>query len=313
VEAHVDAKFAEFESRLGIGLMMRSAGAIGGGQSSTDALLKRSNLLAIEAMEHANDAFEQNRQRLLSEFQVAVAAGNKTMDQLLGQTLGEVIDPESRAKLQEALSLIQNAEQEDPYSVAALLQHFQVNYLLDPSDRPGRRRLMDRAIALLDMPTDDRERLQLAEATYYRGLSSDPVDYASLMKARTMFQELGRNEYVQQIDAQMVAGQGAPQAPGPIGNIPSLAGRWSIQFGSGEQEVVDIYPDGTLRGTLQRGWERHTVTGQWAFDPSMATLGIQTLVDNYMPVANQLRIRGTQGGGYFGVDARGMNFVMSRG
>ncbi len=143
--------------------------------------------------------------------------------------------------------------------------------------------------------------------------NSEPIDMAKVGTTRMMFQELGRNEYVQQIDMLMGAGQAAPPPPSPEGNVPSFAGRWSIRFGSGEQEVVDIFPNGTFQGVLQEGLLQHTVTGQWVFDPSMGILGIQMLVDNYMPIANQLQIRGMQGNAYFGVDARGTNFVMSRG
>jgi hypothetical protein len=306
-QERVDAEFDDVKKLIRTSL--GSAGTTGGSQPAVDALLKQSTLIQVEAGERVADAVQQNRARIQSEIQAAMVTRSRTAEQILA----EYIDAQSRTKLQEALSLIQQAEHQDPSNVDALLQNVQVLAWLDPRDKATRWKLMNRAVALLGVPANDRERLQLAQATLYRAVNSDPIDLASVGMARTIFQELGRNEYVQQIDMLMGGSQVAPSPAGAAGNVPSLVGRWNIQSGNGNQSVIDMYPDGTFQGVLQQGWVRHALYGQWAFNQYTGTIDFQGLVDNSMPFVNRFVIQGVRGNAFFGIDATGTTFVMSRG
>jgi hypothetical protein len=285
------------------------------GDSQVDLLLKRSTQLQVELGEEAAEAIEQNKSKIQSEIQAAQS--QQDLLRIAMRYVGE----DGLAKLGEALGLIKQAEALDPSSVAALIQEAQVSFWLSPDDKASRRKMLRTAIGYLGVPEGEKERTQLAEATFMLALNSEPVDPALLMQARSMFDALGRKEYVEQINlmlgqsggagAQWGAGQGQPVRPPPPTQA-QIYGRWVIQSGNGTVADVVLNPNGSYQGTIKQLGIPYQTEGVWGFEPYSMTLNVQGRLSTGVAYMNRFMIQGQQGGGHVGVDAFGIPFAMTK-
>ncbi len=103
-----------------------------------------------------------------------------------------------------------------------------------------------------------------------------------------------------------------PSQPMPSPNPAILARRWQVQITSGNQFVLDLYPDSSFMatGTSYAGMAL-TFIGQWSFFNAM--LQMQGMINGLYPTQLIIVFQGPQPGGYFGVgnDGFGYSFLMA--
>jgi hypothetical protein len=307
--------------KLHVDTMIVGSDTVGGDSQASDPkvreLLKRSTLLQTQAAALLQEAFEANKEKVLAEVRAKGIIGARTLDATLAILRKYADQSVLDAKFKEALELIQQVEALDPSNVDALIQHSQVLGFLKPDDASARKKPLYLAQGFLSLPKNDAERLQLAQVMYMLAMLSDPIDLTSLNEARSIFDALGRKEYVESIDAlvaQVNAGSGSAgsNAQGNPQSAFQPAGRWMMQMNDGKSFSLLLDAGGFFQGTMLAMGMRHALSGGWAFDSYSGVVRFQGLVDGYTPFVSAVRVEGQRDDGYFGVDGAGIGFFLTK-
>jgi hypothetical protein len=257
--------------------------------SRIDLLLKKAILLQAEADELLMDAAKQSQ-----------SATPQPVDETAIQ-----------AKWQQAYQLLQEANRLDPTDTEVLLHIAQLLTQLTPGDPGDEQKILYRIHKLLGNPKTDTARFQLAQASFLLATSSEPIQLELVRNARTMFEQLGRADWVQHCDGLLNAPSW--QSP-PTGFQP--VGRWQIRVTdmAGSVIFIDLYPNGACQGWQQAANFGMNIpfAGQWAFVPYNQMLQLQGLANGMYPFALGVMIQGQQANGYYGVGTDGNGYFLAR-
>jgi CHAT domain len=111
---------------------------------------------------------------------------------------------------------------------------------------------------------------------------------------------------------------GVAVLPYPLPGPPALFGQWRLQDASGAVATFDLHPDGSFQSTAQSpliaayGKTSMSYQGRWMFDPFRQLVGMQGLLDGFLPYEYGFVIQGVQGPAYVGVDGTGTPGSLTR-
>jgi hypothetical protein len=314
--------------------------------SRVELLLKKAIALKAESVLDISEYFDRNRARVESYTARLVSGGYASQEAYYADLFKDFDYSSFKAKLTEASGFLEEAGRLDPTNVEVLLNKIETLGFLAanapmrewPSIYENIAHLAATVIAYRRAPMDDAERFQLAQATYYQAFSRlnlyrQPQDREVLLDARSMFERLGRRDWVRQCDLVLQQlGCGAPPAPGayepgmksqpqmpgaqgppppPTGGFQPY-GRWQMNFGSGSAAMVVLSPDGSFQGVVTLMGMNHQVVGRWAFMPMNGMLQFQGLADGYIPFNSAIMIKSQYGDGYYAVDSTGDTCILMR-
>jgi tetratricopeptide (TPR) repeat protein len=101
-----------------------------------------------------------------------------------------------KTKLKEAYSLLREAAQLDRFNTEVLLFMAKVQGKLTPTNLMKMRETLFQVQNLLEIPHDNAEKFQLAQATFLLSTSDTPIDEDMLQDSRIIFHDLGRRDWV---------------------------------------------------------------------------------------------------------------------
>lgn len=258
---------------------------------------------------------------------------------LLKTEAEESTDADKRkALLQHAMELLAQVREKDPTNTEAMLQQAILLIELTPDDPTDEVRLLERVRNLLFSPKDEAEQYCLARATYLLATHSKPVNRTCLEDAKSIFQRLGRSEWVRQCEASL-AEILAPPATDPKGG-PSLPkvefdldfnrepmtppppavdeafqpiGNWAVQVTDGSSMSASFDASIQCQITQVNPMFGINVTGlgQWVWVQALSNLQIQGMIPGGLPFAMSLFITGKSGDAFigFGTDGHGYQFT----
>lgn len=237
-------------------------------------------------------------------------------------------------KIKEAYSLLQEANELDPFNTEVLLR---MAFLLHTKDPSAARKIVLRVLALLGQPKNDVEKSQLGQMKFLLAKTISPSNESLryLREARGIFEELRNRNWILICDkalAEVERAAGSRRDASPDDELDRIdrewegaqrmepeesqrrqeagfqpVGRWKIEGATlgiiGWKMFVDLTPDGTLQGSQQSFGMNIPFSGIWTFDPSNKVLYLQPL--GLDPV--HIIIQGRQNNGYYGTDASGIN------
>jgi hypothetical protein len=287
--------------------------------SQVELLLKKAILIKSDADQMYFEQMSKNKPKESGSFQVDP-----------NQMLAGFNQKAHTAKLQEAYDLLEEANKLEPANTEVLLHMAQLLIELTPDDPTDEERLLRRIQNLLIAPKDDAERFRLAQATFLLATSGDQIHTQSLQDARTMFERLGRNEWVRQCDDLLNAASNQPYnqqyqqpqqtQPGQQGQQQAgfqPVGRWNIQVSDfmGSTMLLNLHPNGYFDATQQT-----TVygviaqaSGQWAWNPYQQMLQLQGMVNGFQPIMLGISIYNQVGNTYYGMGTDGYNYNFQKG
>jgi hypothetical protein len=287
--------------------------------SQVELLLKKAILVKSDADQMYFEQMARNKPKGSGTFQVD-----------LNQMLAGFDLKTHTAKLQEAYDLLEEANKLEPANTEVLLHMAQLLIELTPDDPTDEERLLRRIQNLLTAPKDDAERFRLAQATFLLATSGDQIHAQSLKDARTMFEKLGRNEWVRQCDDLLLASSNLPynqQYEQPQQNQPGQqgqqregfqpVGRWNIQVSDfmGSTMLLNLHPNGYFDATQQTAVYGviAQASGQWAWNPYQQMLQLQGMVNGFQPIMLGISIYNQVGNTYFGMGTDGYNYNFQKG
>jgi len=236
-------------------------------------------------------------------------------------------------KIKEAYTLLQEANELDPFNTEVLLR---MAFLLHTKDPSAARKIVLRVLALLGQPKNDVEKSQLAQTKFLLAKTISPSNQSLkyLRDAREIFEELRNRNWIRECDralAEVERAAGSRRDASPDDELDRIdrewlpqrmepeesrrrqeagfqpVGRWKIEGDTlgiiGWKMFVDLTPDGTLQGSQQSFGMNIPFSGIWTFDPGNKVLYLQPL--GLDPV--HITIQGRQNNGYYGTDASGIN------
>jgi len=237
------------------------------------------------------------------------------------------------AKIKEAYTLLQEANELDPFNTEVLLR---MAFHLETKDPSAARKVLLRVSALLGQPKNDVEKFQLGQMKFLLAKTISPSNQSLryLREARGIFEELRNRNWILICDkalAEVERAAGSRRDASPDDELDRIdrewlpqrmepeesqrrqeagfqpVGRWKIEGDTlgiiGWKMFVDLKPDGTLQGSQQSFGMNIPFSGIWTFDPSNKVLYLQPL--GLDPV--HIIIQGRQNNGYYGTDASGIN------
>jgi hypothetical protein len=287
--------------------------------SQVELLLKKAILVKSDADQMYFEQMARNKPKGSGTFQVD-----------LNQMLAGFDLKAHTAKLQEAYDLLEDANKLEPANTEVLLHMAQLLIELTPDDPTDEERLLRRIQNLLIAPKDDAERFRLAQATFLLATSGDQIHAQSLKDARTMFEKLGRNEWVRQCDDLLLASSNLPynqQYEQPQQNQPGQqgqqregfqpVGRWNIQVSDfmGSTMLLNLHPNGYFDATQQTAVYGviAQASGQWAWNPYQQMLQLQGMVNGFQPIMLGISIYNQVGNTYYGMGTDGYNYNFQKG
>jgi hypothetical protein len=276
--------------------------------SRVDLLLKKAILLESAAEEMILITIRQNKSKLDQ-------SAGRLVQVDVNNLMAGFDEGAHLAKLKEAYGLLQEANQVDPTQTEVLLHLAQLLIQLTPDDPTDEQRILYRIQKLLSSPKNDDEQFRLAQATFLLATSDDRIQAEPLRQARSLFEKLGRAEWVRQCDDLLAAPVQSPiNSPLPAAFQP--IGRWQIRAtdAAGSIIYVDIYPNGGCQGVQQApavGLNSPFI-GQWAFNPYNQQLQFQGMVNGMYPFAFGIVIQGQQSNGHYGVGTDGLGYFLTR-
>lgn len=284
--------------------------------STVEMLLKRAILLKTEADQIVMDSLQGNSE--LSGFR---SNNNRQADtDKIGFGYNEIV---YRDKLNEALTLLRQANDEEPTNIEVLLHMAQIVGLLEPDFPDKERKLIAKALGLLKNPKNDDEWFLKAEATFLMATAGDETHPNLLRDARGMFERLQRNEWVRQCDDLLIAfdneydiphiarnstGSQGPQAQNFAEFHP--VGRWHVDASDGSIIDAHFFQNGVVQGTQKNTmkWQNFSFSGQWAYIPYSRILQIQGSTNMGYPVMQVIGIQHKEGDTFFGFDLNGFQY-----
>lgn len=299
-----------------------AAGALGG-QSSVDL--------------RAGDAPDSGVERLLKKAVLLHAeAEEASLDNQLPEDQRKAA---YIAKLKEAYDLLREANESDPINTEVLLQMAQLLVELTPDDPNDEKKLLNRIRKLLSEPKSDAESFRLARATYMLAMSGRPPQVDLLREPRTIFERLGRVEWVQQCDRVLAEVKppaaeaskkkkkpkaehnlppesGTKTAPPPADFQPT--GQWQFQVNDqlGSVLHLNFNADGSFYGSqvLTATGVNFQLNGYWNYTPFNRVLQIG---GQAVGLPNQfllgITIQAPQGDGFHGFGTDGCAYFITRG
>ena len=245
------------------------------------------------------------------------------------------------AKLREAHELLQNANELDATNTEVLLEMARLLVELTPDDPTDEERLLRRIKRLLHDPVNDKERYQLAQATFLLATSAEPVDAAAVEEARDFFDQLRRKDWVRQCDEALRAARDSkvspqdrttssapsrsgaqpvqeppplpPQQPAPL-TAATLAGRWHVDILAMVRNSMrlDLLPNGTMQGAQEMPFVGSVaLQGTWGFDPYNRVLGLQFFAQ-FQSSQLGIFLRTSTADGYEGLGSDGIVYQFHR-
>lgn len=218
--------------------------------------------------------------------------------------------PEAILKLREALGICHEIIKLDPTNIDVLLHIAMLLIYVTPNDRSDEEKVLNDIQKLLRTPKNDTERFQLASAIYMLAVHDrEHLDFDLLMKARTIFEKLGRIDMVQNCDVMLQVRH--PSSPITTHGFQPV-GRWQIQISDGSMMFLNLNPDGTFQATQQKFGLSAQGIGQWGFNPYNQMLQMQGMLNGYQPFMFGIMIQGQQNNGYYGVGTDGGSYFLVR-
>jgi tetratricopeptide (TPR) repeat protein len=105
-----------------------------------------------------------------------------------------------KSKYKQALYILRQANTVDPYNTEVLLYMAKAQTKLIPNNSHAIRKILYRILNLLQAPKSDTEKYQLGEATFLLAVCGERISNEPLLDARTIFRDLGRNDWVRKCD-----------------------------------------------------------------------------------------------------------------
>lgn len=286
--------------------------------SRTEMLLKRAILLKTEADQMLMDLMKDSARNI--DYQ---ASGDGETD--LNQMMSGFDETEYKDKLNESLSLLREADKEEPTNVEVLLHMAQVVGTLEPDHPEKARRLIAKAMGFLNNPKNDDEWFWKAEATFLMGTVGEETHPELLRDARQIFERLNRSEWVRQCDSLLEAFDseedavpGFEPSHGSGASYSSIdfhpVGRWHIDVNDGSTIDVQFFQNGVVQGAQQNAmnWQNFSFSGQWAYVPYSRLLQIQGSTNMGFPVMQVIGIQQKEGDTFLGFDMNGYQYRMKK-
>ncbi len=274
--------------------------------SQVDLLLKKAILLKSDAEQLISDHIAKRRSELQK-------SGNQSPDV---DILLEGFDKKALvAKLWEAYNLLEEANQIDPSNTEVLLQMAILLIDLTPDDPSDEQRLLRRIQNLLTSPKNDEELFRLARASFLLATTSNPIQENLLQDARTMFEKLGRNEWVRQCNERLSTLR-PQQADTQQEQGFQPAGQWNVQISDflGSTMYMNLHPNGYFEASQKAGPWGMTVQagGQWFYSPQQHLLQMQGMINGFQPFMMGIYIQNQSGSTFYGTGMDGYAYTLSR-
>ncbi len=240
----------------------------------------------------------------------------------LSELLSGFNEKAHHAKLQEAFSLLQEANSLDPSNTEVLLHMAKLLIELTPDDPSDEQRLLRRIQNLLNAPKDKAEEFRLAQATFLLGTTSEPMHIQLLKDARRMFEKLGREEWVRQCDDLLKTIE--PTSPNhqqtkstpPPPQTFQPEGQWNVQISDYASSTmqINLHHNGYFEATQNTGHFGITVqaTGQWFYNPAQQLLQMQGSIGGIQPFMLGIMIHSGQGNVFYATGMDGYAYTFSR-
>ena len=101
-----------------------------------------------------------------------------------------------RSKYREALYILRQANRLDPHNTEVLLHIAKIQAKLNPKYPNLVQKILIRVQNLLEVPKNDMEKFQLAQATFLLATCAEKISNELVLDARTIFEELGRVDWI---------------------------------------------------------------------------------------------------------------------
>ncbi|MCZ7400640.1 MAG: hypothetical protein O8C61_00280 [Candidatus Methanoperedens sp.] len=218
-------------------------------------------------------------------------------------------NPEAILKLKEALGICREIIKLNPANIDVLLHIAMLLIYVTPDDKSDEEKVLHDIQKLLRAPKNDTEMFQLASANFMLAVHDrEHIDFDLLMKARAIFEKLGRMDMLQNCDLYL---QTRPVSPVTAQGFQPV-GRWQIQISDGSTMFLNLNPDGTFQAAQQKLGLNVQGIGQWGFNPYNQMLQMQGLLNGYQPFMFGIMIQGQQNNGYYGVGTDGASYFIVR-
>ncbi|MCC5914817.1 MAG: hypothetical protein JJU46_10615 [Balneolaceae bacterium] len=298
--------------------------------SKVELLLKKAILLKSEAEQMLNEQIFQSDQRMHAKSSEG-SANYKT----------SLPDPDLenyRAKLREALELLEEANRMEHGNLEVILHMAQVIGKLHPDRPDDERKLLRQVLGLLRHPRNDTEWFQKAEATYLMARAGDETHPVLLAEAREIFERIKRFDWVRKCDDILESLEAATEA-NHLHSHPDQThqehgnqnrhssekeshstvdfhpvGQWQVEVSDGSYITIQFYPNGTVQGTQQNPmmFQYSWFTGQWFYIPEQNMLQLQGWYNTGMNFYEHIVMSKTPDGQYTGVGTMGYTYQFRR-
>ncbi len=217
-------------------------------------------------------------------------------------------------KLSEAHKLLLEANALDPTDTGVLLEMAKVLINLTPDDPRDEEELLMKIVTLLDNPKDEQETFRLAHAIFLIGTSRHPYSEEQILRARGLFEKLGRTDWTSQcdyiIEKYCREEEGYEEAPVEFNPI----GDWYVNLGDavGSVMYLSIYEQGNFIAGQEAEGVRITAQGTWSFTPATNTVFLQGTLENMQPFVLTFAVGGFEENIYIAMGSDGCAYFMQR-
>jgi hypothetical protein len=277
-----------------------------------ELLLKQAVLLRAEADQMFLEQIRAQPSRI-DDMWSRATDGRATMD--LADFLQDFDAEAHENTLRKARSLLQEARELEPHNAEVLLHLAEVMDQLE-EDSGEIDKLLYSVIHLLDPPRNDSDKFHLAQATYLSAILGDRTPHPDMLnKARNLFAQLGRTDWVEQCD--LLAGQRATAQPAAAQATQAPlnpTGQWRIQISAGGFMDAALLPNGALQGQQHHPMLQGPLpfSGMWGFDPGQSLLSLQGTVAGMNPFFLSMYLQGQPDGSLFGAGTDGHQYRFMR-
>lgn len=223
--------------------------------------------------------------------------------------------------LSEAYQVLCEAMELDPLNTDAMRHAAVILMELTPEDRSDEMELLERARGILFSPKDDAQRFGLAHTTFLLAKSVTPIDRTALMDARSMFEKMGRTEWVRRCD-DILQQQAEPAPQQPVTQQTAVpqqqqafnpVGSWSIQVSDGSTMTATFTPNLPCQISMTHPFYGQLQgMGSWLWLPMPPNLRVEALFNGWIPYMLSVVITGSQGASFTGYGEDGQTYMFTR-
>ena len=274
-----------------------------------ELLLKQAVLLKAEADQMFLDQIGGQRAKI-DDLWSHTSNGRATID--LNDWLQDFDADAHEATLRKAETLLEEARTLEPHNAEVLLHLAQVMEQLEEAPEQIDK-LLYSVIKLLEPPRSDTDKFHLAQAVFLSATLRDGTPHPDMLnKARMLFTQLGRSDWVEQCD--LVAGHQGSALPAAHQAALNPAGHWRIQISDGSHMDATLQANGSLQGQQHHPMMPMPVpfNGMWGFDPQQSLLSLQGVVGGMNPFFLNLYLQGQPDGSLVGAGTDGHQYRFMR-